>query len=90
MTDQILSLEEAAAQTPWSKSTLYREAVKLESPFWKRGGRWVTTESDLLAWVRSGPKPTRVHRSESPMPRPRTRRQSSFGALVGQFERGAA
>lgn len=27
-TDRILSLEEVAAQTPWSKSTLYREASK--------------------------------------------------------------
>jgi hypothetical protein len=90
VTDPILSLADAVAETPWSESTLYREAPKPDSPFHKRGGRWVTTESDLLAWVRSGPKPERQHRAESPMPRPRSRRRSSFGALVNQFERGAA
>lgn len=82
--DEILSLEAAAEQTPWSKKTLYREAPKPESPFFKRGGRWVVVRSDLLAWVRSGTKPVRVHRSESPMPRPRRRKRG--GKLLADAE----
>jgi len=84
MNDQILSLDEAAALTPWSKTTLYRVAPDSDSPFTKRGGRWVTTESDLVAWVRSGPKP-RSRSIGNPMPRVRGRR-SSFGALVAELE----
>ncbi len=85
---RILSIDEAAAETPWSKSTLYRLAPEEDSPFHKRGGRWVVVQSDLIEWVRTGPKP-RNQRSESPMPRPRARRQSSFDAKVLQFERSA-
>jgi predicted DNA-binding transcriptional regulator AlpA len=87
MTDRILSLEEVVAQTPWSKSTLYRVAAEPDSPFWKRGGRWVTTESDLLAWVRSGPKPRRQRISESPMPRPRPSADDTFEARVIELRR---
>lgn len=88
MSERILSIEQAASETPWSKSTLYRIAPDEDSPFHKRGGRWVTTESDLLEWVRTGPKP-RSAEVGSPMPKPRSRRQSSFGAKVLQFERSA-
>jgi predicted DNA-binding transcriptional regulator AlpA len=86
--DRILSIDEAAALTPWSKTTLYREAPKEDSPFRKRGGRWVVVFSDLIAWVRSAPKPRR-ERAESPMPRPNGRRRSSFGAKVSKLERAA-
>ena len=55
--ERVLSIEQVAEQTPWSTSTLYREAKKPDSPFRKQAGRWVTTESDLLEWVRSGEKP---------------------------------
>lgn len=85
--DRILSIEQAAQATPWSKTTLYRIAPEEDSPFHKRGGRWVVVQSDLIEWVRTGPKPRREHRSESPMPRPGARRQSSFDAKVVQFER---
>jgi excisionase family DNA binding protein len=68
MTDQILTLAQAAEIVPLSKSTLYRVAEQggPDSPFRKRGGRWLTTESDLLEWVRTGHKPMRV----DPMSRP--------------------
>jgi excisionase family DNA binding protein len=85
LADPILSIDEAAELTPWSKSTLYRIAPAEDSPFHKRGGRWVTTESDLLEWARTGPKPRNV-RAESPMPRPRCRRGSNFAAKVLQLE----
>jgi len=86
--EAILSIEEVAESTPWSKSTLYRIAPQPDSPFHKLGGRWVTTQAALVAWVESGPKPRRA-KAESPMPRPRARRQSSFGAKVVQFERAS-
>lgn len=89
MTDGILSIEQVAEQTPWSKTTLYRVAPQEDSPFHKQGGRWVTTESDLLAWVREGPKP-RSRNSESPMPPPRSQRRSSFAAKVEHFEKEVA
>lgn len=88
MSERILSIKQAAAETPWSESTLYRIAPEPDSPFHKRGGRWVTTESDLLEWVRTGPKP-RSAEAGSPMPKPRSRRASSFGAKILQFERSA-
>lgn len=83
MNDPIISLDEAAQLTPWSKTTLYRVASSPDSPFHKAGGRWVTTESDLLAWVRSAPKPSRS--IGNPMPRVRSRR-SSFAAKLANLE----
>jgi hypothetical protein len=85
MNERILTIEQAAEETPWSKTTLYREAPKEDSPFHKRAGRWVTTESDLLEWARTGPKPRKV-RAESPMPRSRRRERSNFAAKVLQME----
>jgi len=90
MNDRILSLEEVVAQTPWSKSTLYRLAAGPDSPFWKRGGRWVTTESDLLAWVRSGPKPQPRQPAENPMPRTRHRGEGDLLAKVRELRRASA
>jgi excisionase family DNA binding protein len=86
MNEPILTIDEAAEQTPWSKTTLYRVAPDAESPFTKRGGRWVTTESDLLAWVRSGPKP-KSRSIGNPMPRVRGHR-SSFAAKLASLEGG--
>lgn len=86
MNDPIISLEEAAEQTPWSKTTLYRVASQPDSPFHKAGGRWVTTESDLLAWVRSAPKP-RSRSIGNPMPRTRGHR-SNFAAKLANLEGG--
>lgn len=83
MNDPIISLDEAVEQTPWSKTTLYRVASTPDSPFHKAGGRWVTTESDLLAWVRSAPKPSRS--IGNPMPRTRGHR-SSFAAKLANLE----
>jgi predicted DNA-binding transcriptional regulator AlpA len=89
MTDPVLSLAEVAKLTPFSERSLYRIAPQEDSPFTKRCGKWVTTPEKLKTWVESGPKPRKT-RAESPMPRPRSRRRSSFGAKVIQLERGAA
>ncbi len=58
MSDRILTLAQAAKVVPLSRTTLYRvaEAGADDSPFRKRGGRWLTSEADLLKWVRSGPR----------------------------------
>jgi predicted DNA-binding transcriptional regulator AlpA len=88
MEERIMSIEEVAAETPWSKTTLYRVASSDDSPFHKAGGRWVTTESDLLAWVRSAPKPkSRSIGNPMPMPGRRRRKTSDFDAKVKQLER---
>jgi excisionase family DNA binding protein len=89
VTETILSVEQVAERTPWSKSTLYREAPKEDSPFHKVGGRWVTTEADLLEWVRRGPKPQRA-RAENPMPRRRRRDEGDFMAEVIRLREEAA
>jgi hypothetical protein len=87
----ILSIAEAAGLTPWGLSTLYREAAKDDSPFRKRGGRWVVVYEDLVAWTRSGSKPqTRDVPSESPMPRPRRKDRGRFEARVIELRRNAA
>jgi hypothetical protein len=74
--DDILSIAEAAAITPWSESSLYRIAQEGgDSPFRKRRGRWATTRGDLAAWVRAGYVPGQLEPVGDPMPRPqRTRR----------------
>jgi predicted DNA-binding transcriptional regulator AlpA len=93
MSDRILSIDEAAQVTPFSKSSLYRIAAQGtdDSPFRKRRGRWIVVESDLLAWARSGERPKkREHHSESPMPRPRARRRGSVLATVHELRRQGA
>ena len=90
MTERVLTIEEVAAEYPWGKSTLYRVCTEPDSPFWKRGGRWITTESDLLNWIRSGPKPTPRRSEVDPMPRRRTSSVDSFLAEVHDLPRRAA
>ena len=70
MNERILTLAQAAEIVPLSTSTLYRvaEAGGPDSPFRKRGGRWLTTESDLVQWVRTGHRP----QAADPMPRVRS------------------
>lgn len=89
MGDPILSIAQVAARTPWSESTLYRIAPEPGSPFLKQAGRWVTTESKLLAWVEAGEKPQR-RPAESPMPRPHRPRRGSVLASVHELRRSAA
>lgn len=89
MEDAILSIAQAASVTPWSESTLYRIAPEPSSPFRKVAGRWVTTESKLLAWVEAGEKPQR-RPAESPMPRPHRVRRGSVLASVHELRRDAA
>lgn len=68
---EVLTIEQVAAEYPWSKSTLYRIAPDEDSPFHKVGGRWVAAREDILEWVRSGPKPTARRAEIDPMPRRR-------------------
>ena len=91
--DDILSLAEAAAITPWSESSLYRVAQEGgDSPFRKRRGRWATTRGDLAAWVRAGYVPRKQGPASDPMPKPRRARpgRSSVLAAVHQLRKGSA
>jgi hypothetical protein len=91
--DDILSIAEAAAVTPWSESSLYRIAQEGgDSPFRKRRGRWATTRGDLAAWVRAGYVPTQRDPIGDPMPRPRRvrRDRGSVLAAVHQLRRERA
>lgn len=90
--DDILSIAEAAAITPWSESSLYRIAQEGgDSPFRKRRGRWATTRGDLAAWVRAGYVP-KQERADDPMPKPRRARRGrgSVLAAVQQLREGSA
>jgi hypothetical protein len=92
--DEILSLAEAAEQTPWSKTTLYRVAEKgdEDSPFTKVKGKWVTTRRRLFVWVENARKP-RTKSIGNPMPMPRRSKRRSkrkgddFMAEVERLER---
>lgn len=72
MAERILTLAQVVEEkiVPLSKSSLYRLAEDPDSPFWKRGGRWLTVESDLVRWVRAGGKGSR-RSSGDPMPTPK-------------------
>jgi len=86
--DEILSIAEAAAITPWSPSSLYRIAQEGgDSPFRKRRGRWATTRRDLAAWVRAGHVPKKQEPAANPMPKPRraSRRRGSVLSAVHQL-----
>lgn len=85
MSESILSIEQVAERTPWSRSTLYRIASREDSPFRKVAGRWVTTEGDLVDWVRRSPKPQRA-KAENPMPR---RGSQDFVGRVIELRKGA-
>lgn len=83
--DRILSLAQVHEMNllPLSKSTLYEVAREADSPFWMRGGRWMTVESDLKDWVRKGQKRGRYNRERGyaePMPSPKVKR----GALMAR------
>jgi predicted DNA-binding transcriptional regulator AlpA len=87
VSDRILTLTQAEEIVPLSRSTLYRVAEEGadDSPFRKRGGRWLTTQSDLFRWVREGergagePLHGRRRRSGS-------RGRSSFAEKVARAE----
>lgn len=89
LSDRILTLAQAAEIVPLSRSTLYRvaEAGGDDCPFWKRGGRWLTIESDLFQWVREGERGQTLRREEGRMHRARSRRRSSFSEKVAKLER---
>ena len=91
--DDILSIADAAAITPWSESSLYRIAQEGgDSPFRKRRGRWATTRGDLAAWVRAGYVPRQQEPVGDPMPMPRhvRRGRNSVLTAVHQLRGGSA
>lgn len=59
MNEEILTLEEAVPISKLSRATLYRVAAGglkgEDSPFRKVRGKWLTTRSDLVAWIRRQP-----------------------------------
>ncbi len=80
--DDILSIAEAAAITPWSESSLYRIAQEGgDSPFRKRRGRWATTAADLAVWVRAGHVPKKQEPATDPMPKARRARRRRGSVL---------
>lgn len=86
--DDVLSIADAAAITPWSASSLYRIAQEGgDSPFRKRRGRWATTRADLAAWVRAGHVPKKQEAATDPMPKPQRgrRRRGSVLSAVHQL-----
>lgn len=84
---KVLTLADAAEIVPLSKRTLYRVATRGDGPFRKREGRWLTTEADLIEWVRSGERGD-FYASPDPMPRTRVR----HGRMLEQvrLRRGSA
>jgi hypothetical protein len=82
--DEVLTLDEIldGRVVPLSRSTLYRVAKEGadDSPFYKRGGRWMATRGDLREWIRSAPRG-----SEDPVdPMPSTR--NSAAAVLAEIE----
>jgi hypothetical protein len=69
---KVLTLADAAEVVPLSKKTLYRVAARGDGPFRKREGKWLTTEEDLIEWVRTGDR-GRPDPQPDPMPRTRVR-----------------
>ena len=66
---KVLTIEAATAIVPLSKDTLYRVARSGEGPFRKREGKWMTTDADLIEWVRTGERGRPSGTSPDPMPR---------------------
>lgn len=70
--EKILSVEDAENLTPYSASKLYRVARKGKKvpaqPFYKQEGRWCTTMSDLVAWIRAGKQGAGTESSSDPIP----------------------
>ena len=78
---KVLTIAEAAEVLPLSEKTLYRLALRGESPFRKLGGRWMAVEDDLIEWVRSGSIRTRLADGD-PMPESKGSGQPSMMELV--------
>lgn len=79
---KVLSISEAAKALPLSEATLYRLSIRGESPFRKRGGKWMATEEDVLEWIRTGEvgKPA----AGDPMPKSRGKGRTGIMELVNQ------
>jgi hypothetical protein len=86
---EIISLKEAVSLVPHSESTLRRtyERGDEDSPFWKQGGRLVTTKTDLLIWVRSGDRGPRPEALGDPMPQPCRTAADVLAAIDGTGDR---
>lgn len=76
-----MTIAQASEVLPLSEKTLYRLAIKGESPFRKIGGRWMALEDDLIEWVRSGTPRTRIADAD-PMPKSKGSDQPSMIELV--------
>lgn len=72
-TVRVLTIEAATSIVPLSKDTLYRVARSGNGPFRKREGKWLTTDADLIEWVRTGEKGKPTGTSPDPMPKRRVR-----------------
>jgi predicted DNA-binding transcriptional regulator AlpA len=86
--DRILTLAQAEEIVPLSRSTLYRVAEEgaADSPFRKRGGRWLTTKSDLFRWVREGERGTASGPPHGRRRRPGGNGRSSFAEKAARLE----
>jgi excisionase family DNA binding protein len=78
---KVLTIAEAAKVLPLSKTTLYELAQAGETPFRKRGGRWMATEDDLIEWIRTGERETRAKPMPDPMPTARMARVNQLRRL---------
>lgn len=93
MTERILSLTQVVEEgiVPLSKSRLYEIAqTEPDSPFHKRSGKWMTVESDLLKWVRSGATGKKKLGGGEPMPRSTHARRGSLLERVREIRSEAA
>lgn len=92
MADRVLTIKQVATErlVPFSEASLYRIANHdPDSPFRKRGGRWMVVESDLLRWVREGRQGDRGQ-GGNPMPRPKGSRAKGLLAEVQQMRQSRA
>lgn len=88
--EQILSLADAAKVVPHSETALYRiaRAGGEDNPFRKVAGRWCTTLSDLVAWVRAGDRGPGARSSSDPIPPVRKRREdNSIRSMVVELRK---
>lgn len=79
---KVLSISDAAKVLPLSENTLYKLAIRGESPFRKRGGKWMATEEDLLEWIRTGENGRPA--AGDPMPKSRGKGRTGIMELVNQ------
>jgi excisionase family DNA binding protein len=86
MTDDVLTLKEAAEEVKLSEKTLRRVATRGDGPFLKVENRWRVYRLELHAWMRTHRPARRADPCDlDPMPLPRSTR-SSLEAKVVELE----